>query len=835
MNHSTAQHKKNTSIRRVIGNEKHKSSFTSNDCSSEKLLLLRLKKLFGFSLITGISAMIGGLIISDFNTIYLPTLAAYTFLLAIGMLALYWSIKRKGSMKTRLHTYIDFLVAVAGVGLIVNPNGLKLISNTPNDEMTFFTGCYTTAKLFLITQLISKRQKYLTTILLGFYFLRFSLIINYKSSPHVNQLPFGIDVIILLAMGTFYGYQSDKKRPESHAPREEKSNQQPHELVNDRFEVANSPKNEPLIHGSKLIDILVQSDLKESMIKPPIDFNKSAISHKETDSLRGTEAQTIKGVNFPLPSKPMSSQDSKQIFPTGFDSIDDSNVSPKMKPLMKSNSIASKQDRATKCSQMNNLAPEFEVSFAREIFDTMLHEIRTPLALSISLLTQIYENQSIPVIISEELLHPAIKAINYIENLSKNYATMNKAILNGEGSLLTPELRDLRTTLRNVADLYNFQLQKKKVDVLFDFSGPGDFEFATDHAKLAQIFSNLLANSLAFTFKGNIKVSAAIVNPESGDQARTCRIEIADTGSGMNEEQVTQINSEAAKFYPNSGLSISKKLLRLLGNDTLVISSLLFKGTTSCFEITEMCLTQDPLGHCKKLEELDGSNINNLPQKIAPKFEHFSEFSACLDSVSGSNTANISILANDERPFEDVPPTQAKHFIDVGTAQGKSFQAHSSNMDSYFTPRSKRQIIFDHNHCRCPKILIVDDDVLCANRLESFMDRLEISYETAFNGKQAYDLLTERENSRCGESCKNFSLVFLDTEMPIMDGYDTATQIKEAMNVGDLSRFPLVACIDYLDEDVTSQICQSGMDDHCLKPVTFEMLKQKLKYYGLIG
>jgi signal transduction histidine kinase len=108
----------------------------------------------------------------------------------------------------------------------------------------------------------------------------------------------------------------------------------------------------------------------------------------------------------------------------------------------------------------------------------------------------------------------------------------------------------------------------------------------SDQNKIKQIVLNLLSNAAKFTHAGKIKISVAHENS-------ILKIDVADTGIGMNEEALSKIfeefqqaDSSTTREYGGTGLglAISRNLARLLGGDLTVVSEL-DKGSTFTLSI----------------------------------------------------------------------------------------------------------------------------------------------------------------------------------------------------------------------------------------------------------
>jgi signal transduction histidine kinase/ActR/RegA family two-component response regulator len=115
------------------------------------------------------------------------------------------------------------------------------------------------------------------------------------------------------------------------------------------------------------------------------------------------------------------------------------------------------------------------------------------------------------------------------------------------------------------------------------------------------------------------------------------------------------------------------------------------------------------------------------------------------------------------------------------------------------------------------KVLIVEDNEINAAVLNAFLSRWEIRTMEAANGLQALELMKYHK----------FDLIFMDLEMPEMNGY-VATKIIRETNTG----IPVIAFTATLLENMESLITQSGFNDYILKPFKPADLKRKIEKYA---
>lgn len=94
------------------------------------------------------------------------------------------------------------------------------------------------------------------------------------------------------------------------------------------------------------------------------------------------------------------------------------------------------------------------------------------------------------------------------------------------------------------------------------------------------------------------------------------------------------------------------------------------------------------------------------------------------------------------------------------------------------------------------KVLLVDDDPMVLLAVKSMILRLGCEVESAENGEVAVNKI--KENNKA-ESTK-YDLVFMDINMPIMNGYTATRQIKDLIALGEIIDVPII-CLSAQDSD----------------------------------
>ncbi|WP_101756895.1 hybrid sensor histidine kinase/response regulator [Oceanicoccus sp. KOV_DT_Chl] len=122
------------------------------------------------------------------------------------------------------------------------------------------------------------------------------------------------------------------------------------------------------------------------------------------------------------------------------------------------------------------------------------------------------------------------------------------------------------------------------------------------------------------------------------------------------------------------------------------------------------------------------------------------------------------------------------------------------------------------------KLLVVEDNIVNQQVLKAMLEKLGQQPRFANNGKEALlDFI---------ESQDNFDLIFMDCEMPVMDGYEATVAIRKIEAQKHQSRTPIIALTAHAVEEYISKAYQSGMDDHLAKPIELSKIERALRNHS---
>ncbi|MCX6159786.1 MAG: ATP-binding protein, partial [Ignavibacteriae bacterium] len=119
------------------------------------------------------------------------------------------------------------------------------------------------------------------------------------------------------------------------------------------------------------------------------------------------------------------------------------------------------------------------------------------------------------------------------------------------------------------------------------------------------------------------------------------------------------------------------------------------------------------------------------------------------------------------------------------------------------------------------RMLIVEDNIMNQFFIVQLLKKWSVDFDVAVNGREAIEIMEKKE----------YDIVFLDLQMPVMNGFQAAEIIRDR-NSGVLNHdVPLIALTADISEDTKKEVTEKGMDDVIIKPFEQkEMLAKIFKY-----
>lgn len=229
--------------------------------------------------------------------------------------------------------------------------------------------------------------------------------------------------------------------------------------------------------------------------------------------------------------------------------------------------------------QLLNKIEIYEQKKRATFFSSVAHELRTPLNSIIPIIRMVLELIPEPEVLKNKItgfLKIALNASIHLENVIKDALDITKIEFNK--FTLFKKRFDIRTAVKEVADIMNFQMEQKNLAFDLKFSNTVPKSIYSDEKRIKQVLFNLLGNAIKFTFSGKIEI---IINYDQSE--KVLHIMILDSGIGLRIEDHGKLFRFFGKFIESDdddknnggmglGLSITKKLINELGGQIKVES-----------------------------------------------------------------------------------------------------------------------------------------------------------------------------------------------------------------------------------------------------------------------
>jgi len=458
------------------------------------------------------------------------------------------------------------------------------------------------------------------------------------------------------------------------------------------------------------------------------------------------------------------------------------------------------------CTERDIIAVlETNNDFKDQILASMSHELRTPLNSSLSFLQTVIQNEDVSDEIKSEYLLPAFRSGKLLCHLINDILDYSK--IRSEKILLSNETGSLRKTVEYCYDLLKSAFELKGLEYKLDFDETLPLTVKTDHDRVAQIILNLLSNALKFTMKGGVTIEVKCIH------FLHAQISIKDTGIGIKPEHIRELfdeNSVLTQSHRDGnhtkgvglGLKVANSISKLIGFDNengIEVESVYESGSTFSFTI-------------KNLEKSFA-----IPIRTADTFTRArcdlndaelgwveTSFSVKDMAVTGSGEIDASQQEIVQSPYTS-KPTQFTPLFKNCSPRSKISSREPEEVK--ISPRKTK------------KILIVDDDPFNILALNSMLKQIGYSTESANNGKECLDKVVK--------SSASYSLILMDCQMPIMNGYDAAKALSQKMRQKEIKKIPIIACTAFSAKDKIEECIRSGMEKVIInKPVMIDKLQK---------
>jgi len=496
-----------------------------------------------------------------------------------------------------------------------------------------------------------------------------------------------------------------------------------------------------------------------------------------------------------------------------------------------------------------------------DFLSTMSHDIRTPMNAIIGFTTIAGKN-----IDDKETVRESLRKINLASN---HLLTLINDILDiskvESGKLtLNPVPFSIVECAENLVSISQPMVKEKNIDFNFRIH-KFDYEYLNaDQLRINQIYINLLSNAIKYTEPGG-RVDVDIME-EPGDRPGTIKLKyiVADTGIGMTPEYMARMYQPFSRETDSRvntiqgtglGLAITKQMIDLM-DGTIDCHSEVGKGTT--FTVTLNIPLADRPRDDMKLPPTRVLLVDDDPVLLVSAKDTLVSIGAETDTASsgaqGVEMASkhsydiviIDCMMPEMNGIEAARQIRAKVGDKTPILLTSAYdwsnlenEAKDAGVTGYISKPLFRSTLYykisevlgnkaqgadkedEDADIAGMNILVAEDNDINWEIISMMLQMHGVNTERVENGKLAVERL---EKAPKGE----FDLVFMDIQMPVMNGLEATKAIRELSGTW-ASAIPIIAMTaDAFSENV-AECMAAGMNGHIAKPVDMKLVLKEIR------
>ena len=501
-----------------------------------------------------------------------------------------------------------------------------------------------------------------------------------------------------------------------------------------------------------------------------------------------------------------------------------------------------------------------------DFLSTMSHDIRTPMNAILGLTTIAEKNLGDQEAVGENLRKIGL-AGNHLLTLINDILDISK-VESGKITL-SPLTFSLVETVQNLVNMSQPMVREKNIDFSFRTNHIRHEYLYADQLRLNQIYINILSNAIKYTLPGG-SVSVDLREEESEKDGCVRLVYcVADTGIGMTPEfleKMYQPFSRQTDSRINSiqgtglGLAITKQMVDLM-NGAIECRSEVDKGTT--FTITldlpiaekhleEMRLDgvdvlladDDPVTLETAADTLASIGIRAEQAKsgmealemIRRRHESGKDYSVIILDWKMPDMDGVAAIRRIREEFGAGIPILLISAYDWSDIED---EAKDAGVDGFISKPLFRSALYekisgllgtepvalepedDYSDLAGMKILIAEDNEINWEIISTMLGMFGITAERAENGRICVEKLAAAEEGA-------YDLVFMDIQMPEMNGLDATRAIRKMENTWAASSPIIAMTADAFSENVT-ECLDAGMNGHIAKPIDLKLVIREIR------
>lgn len=501
-----------------------------------------------------------------------------------------------------------------------------------------------------------------------------------------------------------------------------------------------------------------------------------------------------------------------------------------------------------------------------EFLATMSHEIRTPLNGILPMLELIARGP---------LGHDQRQMLATASASSQQLLRIVDDILDYsrlEAQALELEITsfNLRELLDGVVQLMQRAAEAKGLSLTLQLDPAVRLPVRGDPVRLRQVLSNLLANAIKFTARGQVQLRVQRLGEAPAQHQ--LRFEVADTGIGIDDtlqtrlfQSFSQADASTTRLYGGTGLglAICKRIIDLM-HGHIGVTSTPGQGATFWFEVPLLKVPGDlpalapapsalllygadaqlqaRIGRIAAHHRLQLQPLHDLPELIerlraaprpgqpAPAWllidarqrrSGEAALQQALAERSEDDTLQVLWLqdtASPPRPRQQQLPTA---FTDAALHALLALPTPSARPQALLATADAAQA-----ESTLPalglRVLLVEDNTVNRMVAEHLLRVFQCQVHNAADGEQALAALHQG----------GIDVALMDCQMPVLDGYEATRRWRNEEARADRARLPIIAMTANAMAGDRERCLQAGMDDYLSKPITRERLHALLQHWG---
>lgn len=512
-----------------------------------------------------------------------------------------------------------------------------------------------------------------------------------------------------------------------------------------------------------------------------------------------------------------------------------------------------------------------------EFLASMSHEIRTPMNGVLGMLGLLNRGS-----LDRQQQHYSYLAMSSAEAL---LVTINEILDFSKiesGQLLLENLDfNLLKLLSDFTETIAPKAHEKGLLIVLDTSKMAISQVCGDPSRIRQILNNLVGNAIKFTDAGNITIttSTAIVDDKV---LLNCTVE--DTGIGIDDNQVEvlfeafkQADASTTRKYGGTGLglSITKKLCEQM-HGSITAKSRSEGGSRFTFAIP--LAISDKTENYNYLLDLQGVSALIIKSSTIERAHLAAQLRAMGASVFETDSVEQYLADHNHHQFnattshaekwvfidhQEIDNTNkldgtftngdAKRIILVPIDRSTGIKLAATEYFSHYlrTPLTPinlynlaNTLLKNHSHdaednsmekaaitqeAAAIKVLLVEDNAINQELAINLLGELGLDIDIADNGLAAIDRLTASHKIDTTEPV--YKLIFMDCQMPELDGYETTKRIRKGLAGQFYRNTPIIAMTANAMAGDREKCLRAGMSDYIAKPLEFDLLKSTVRHW----